>query len=224
MPVALLHGFGSSCRSTWVETGWTALLEDAGRQVHCPDLLGHGDAPKPHEPEAYGTLGATVLEPLPAGPVDAIGFSLGAQVLLGLAADHPDRFERLVVAGVGSNLFRRDDPESLARAIETGSSDDDPDADVPWARYMVDAARAPGNDPVALAACLRRPPVGSERLTDVTCPVLVVLGDRDFAGPPDPLLDALPDARLVTLPGVDHFATPKAFGFIDAALGFLDAL
>jgi len=32
----------------------------------------------------------------------------------------------------------------------------------------------------------------------------------------------LSDARLVTLRGVDHFATPKHFGFIDAALGFLD--
>jgi hypothetical protein len=54
--------------------------------------------------------------------------------------------------------------------------------------------------------------------------VLVVLGDRDFAGPADPLLDKLPDARLVTLPGVDHFATPKQFGFIDAALDFLGAV
>jgi hypothetical protein len=27
----------------------------------------------------------------------------------------------------------------------------------------------------------------------------------------------------VTLRGVDHFATPRDFGFIDAALGFIDA-
>jgi hypothetical protein len=53
--------------------------------------------------------------------------------------------------------------------------------------------------------------------------VLVVLGDKDFAGPADPLVDALPDARLVTLRNVDHFATPKDFGFIDAALDFLGA-
>jgi pimeloyl-ACP methyl ester carboxylesterase len=63
-----------------------------------------------------------------------------------------------------------------------------------------------------------------EALAAVTMPVLVVLGDADFAGPADPLLERLPDARLVTLPGVDHFATPRAFGFLDAALEFLDAV
>jgi pimeloyl-ACP methyl ester carboxylesterase len=55
-------------------------------------------------------------------------------------------------------------------------------------------------------------------------PVLVVLGDRDFAGPAEPLVDALPDARLVSLREVDHFATPKDFGALDAVLEFLDAV
>jgi hypothetical protein len=54
--------------------------------------------------------------------------------------------------------------------------------------------------------------------------VLVVIGDRDFAAPADPLVEALPDARLVTLRNVDHFATPESFGFIDATLEFLDAV
>ena len=53
--------------------------------------------------------------------------------------------------------------------------------------------------------------------------MLVILGDKDFAGPAEPLVDALPDARLVTLRNVDHFATPKDFGCIDAALDFLGA-
>jgi pimeloyl-ACP methyl ester carboxylesterase len=51
---------------------------------------------------------------------------------------------------------------------------------------------------------------------------LIVLGDQDFAGPADPLLDRLPHARLVTLRGVDHFATPKSFGFIDAVVDALE--
>ena len=53
--------------------------------------------------------------------------------------------------------------------------------------------------------------------------MLVVIGDRDFAGPADRLVGALPDARGVTLRNVDHFATPESFGFIDATLDFLDA-
>jgi pimeloyl-ACP methyl ester carboxylesterase len=78
---------------------------------------------------------------------------------------------------------------------------------------------------VALAAFIehRQPPVTVEGLANVTCPTLVVLGDRDFAGPADPLMEALPDARLVTLPRTDHFATPKDFKFMDAALDFVGA-
>jgi hypothetical protein len=53
--------------------------------------------------------------------------------------------------------------------------------------------------------------------------VLVVIGDRDFAGPADPLVERLPDARAVVLRNVDHFATPKDFGFLDAGLDFLGA-
>jgi hypothetical protein len=38
------------------------------------------------------------------------------------------------------------------------------------------------------------------------------------------LVDALLDATLVTLRGVDHFGTPKDFRFLDAALEFLEAV
>jgi pimeloyl-ACP methyl ester carboxylesterase len=139
-----------------------------------------------------------------------------------LAALHPDRFNSLIVAGVGRNLFERDGTgESIASAID-GSGD----ADDPIVRYFVQLAEAPDQDPRALAAFMRRPngiTMTPEFLSTITCPVLVVLGDKDFAGPADPLLEALTDARLVTLRNVDHFATPKDFGFIDAALDFLAA-
>ena len=81
-------------------------------------------------------------------------------------------------------------------------------------------AEQPGNDPEALAAVLeRRPaPFTEPQLAAVACPVLVVLGDRDFAAPGDRLAAALPDARLVSLRNVDHFATPESFAFIDAMM------
>ena len=44
------------------------------------------------------------------------------------------------------------------------------------------------------------------------------------AGAAEPLAEALPDGRAVTLRDLDHFATPKSFGFIDAALEFLGAV
>jgi pimeloyl-ACP methyl ester carboxylesterase len=220
-PVVLLHGFATSADRTWRDNGWVDLLTDAGRTVIAPDLLGHGRADKPHDPAAYDQLEDLVLAELPGEPVDAIGFSLGARVLLDLASQHPQRFRRLVVAGVGANLFRGDDPELIAQAIlGEGPSEN------PVGQYFRQLAADESSDPHALVAYLRREghrPITDEGLARVALPVLVVLGDRDFAGPADPLLDRLPDARLVTLSGVDHFATPKQFGFIDAALEFLGA-
>jgi pimeloyl-ACP methyl ester carboxylesterase len=220
-PVVLVHGFATSAARTWGENGWIDLLSDAGRQVVAPDLLGHGTAPKPHDPAAYDELEDRLLAELPDGPIDAIGFSLGARTLLVLASAHPERFNRLIVAGVGDNLFRNERSDLIANAIEGEQAPDNPAA-----RYFMQLAQAPDADPKALAAYLRRPKhalLTDDGLAAISCPVLVVLGDRDFAGPADPLLDKLGDARLVTLAGVDHFATPKDFGFIDAALDFLGA-
>src|SRR4029077_8526920 len=44
---------------------------------------------------------------------------------------------------------------------------------------------------------------------------------QDPAGPGDGLVAALPDARLVTLRGVDHFGTPGDVRCMQAVLDFL---
>lgn len=217
-PVVLLHGFATSSARTWGENGWFELLADAGRDAVGLDLLGHGTAEKPHDPAAYEELEQLVAGQLPARPVDAIGFSMGAGVLLRLAAAEPGRFRRIVTLGVGENLFRAEGSDLVLRAIEgTGDPAD------PVTQYFDRLARHPETDRAALAAYLRaeRPPLTPAGLATVTARVLVVIGDRDFAGPGEPLADALPEAKLVTLSGVDHFATPKDFGAIGAALDFL---
>ncbi|MFM8974110.1 MAG: alpha/beta fold hydrolase [Actinomycetota bacterium] len=220
-PVVLVHGLGSSAEHGWRPAGWLDLIADAGRTVIAPDLLGHGSAPRPHEPDAYAELESELLSALPdAAPIDAVGFSLGAQVLLRIAAREPHRFRRLVVIGVGANLFtERGRSRDLADAFAAGHEPEDLTG-----RLFVRMAASAGNDPLALAAFLRhpRPPFTVEELGGVTCPVLVVIGDRDFAGPPDPLVAALPDARLALLPGVDHFRVTSEFACIDAVLDFLD--
>lgn len=219
-PVALVHGFATSSARTWGDNGWLDLLADSGRTTVAIDLLGHGGADKPHEPAAYDDMEALVAARLPDEPLDAIGFSLGARVLLTLATETPERFSRLVLLGVGANLFRSEGSDLVLRAIEGGG-----DPTNPVAHYFAGLADQPGVDRVALAACLRspRPPLTPERLARVELPVLIIIGDKDFAGPGEPLAEALPQAELVTLRNVDHFATPKDFGAIDAALDFLGA-
>jgi pimeloyl-ACP methyl ester carboxylesterase len=228
IPVVLVHGWGGSFLTTWERSGMTALLADADRPVIGVDLLGHGTAPKPHDPDAYADLTARVLDALPDEPVDAVGFSLGALTLLRAAAQHPHRFGRLVLAGIGRNVFERDDAGTARILAALDCDEEDADSmDDNVARLFVQYANQPGNDPLALAAVLRRPPAAqltAEALASVTCPVLVVIGDRDFVHPADDLVAALPDARQVVLRHTDHFATPETFGFIDATLEFLDAV
>jgi pimeloyl-ACP methyl ester carboxylesterase len=223
-PVVLVHGWGGSFAETWDRPGITALLEDAGREVIGIDLLGHGEAPKPHDPNDYADLTLRITDALPDGPVDAVGFSLGALTLIRLAARTPERFERLVLAGVGENVFSRDDAgtDRIVDALEGRGAPDDN-----LARMFVQYASRPDNDLEALTAVMRRPtgePIDEALLGRISCPTLVVVGDRDFVGSGERLVSALPAGTLRVLPNVDHFATPGAFSFIDAMLEFLDAV
>ena len=221
-PVLLLHGLATTAQRTWVETGWVDLIRESGREVICPDLPGHGDALRSHDPSDYSDLPGWVLEQMPDDSVDAVGFSMGARLLLSAAAREPRRINRLVVSGVGATLFS-DDPEhaAMVRAGIAGEAA----ADDPVAGHFSALADEADIDRESLLALMNGM---GERLTPadleaVEMPVLVVLGDQDFAGPAEPLLGALPDASLVTLRGVDHFGTPKQFEFIDRALEFLGA-
>lgn len=219
IPVVLLHGFATSSARTWWETGWIDLLKDAGREPTPIDILGHGKAEKPHDPAAYADLEGYVAERLPDGPLDAVGFSLGARLLLGVAIAQPTRFRRIVTLGVGRNLFESGGSDVVASAVKARGAPDNPAAD-----YFARLADHPENDREALIACLQAPMrlLTAEELARVTASVLVVMGERDFTGPADRLVDALPDARLVVLPRTDHFSTPKDFIAMDAALKFLE--
>jgi pimeloyl-ACP methyl ester carboxylesterase len=218
--VVLAHGFLSSFELNWRETGFADLLADVGRTVIPFDFPGHGTADKPHDPAAYADLPGVLDAALPPDEVvDAVGFSMGAVQLLHLATRRPERFRRLVLSGIGENVFRSHDTSKVAEAIEAGIEPED-DATT---KFFVQSSLIPGNDPKALGACMRRmhSPLTEADLARVTFPVLVVLGDKDFAGPADRLMAALPDAELVTLRNTEHFATPRSFGFFDAALDFL---
>ena len=222
-PIFLVHGFASSFDLNWRKPGWVDLLRESGREVIGIDVLGHGSAPKPHHPEAYADLELSLLEHLPDSPVDAVGFSMGGQLLLKLASTHGERFGRLVIGGVGQRNLEESDPEPVAQAIESGDSSGEGGT---LARAFAQFGGGSANDSKALAACMRRPRsrLTLEDLRTIANPTLLVVGDKDFVGTAQPLLEALPNAELKVLRGVDHFGTPQHFGFIDAALEFLEAL
>jgi pimeloyl-ACP methyl ester carboxylesterase len=215
--VVLLHGFGSTFDHNWLRSGWVDILADCGCEVPPIDLPGHGTSEPLTDPAAYADVEGALSARLPV-PTVAVGFSAGGQILLRMAVAHPERFERIVLLGVGDNVFARSDSAALATALEG-----EPDPTDVQAGVFLRLARTTGNHPPALAAFLRRPvePLRPEDVAGVTCPVLVVLGERDLVPTAERLVAALPDASLVTVPGADHFALPADFTTIDATLSFL---
>jgi len=218
-PILLVHGFATSANRTWRETGWIDLFEEAGRTVIAPDLLGHGDADKPHDVEPYSAVEAQVAAQLPGdGVVDAIGYSAGARVVLALAAQNPGRFRRIVVGGLGGTLFERREGNPILDALEGRGSEQDM-----VGAHFRSMAEGDGNDPQALAAFIQReqPRLDREDVAKISCPTLVIIGDQDFAGPGEPLAETLPAGQLKTLRNVDHFGLPKSISYQMEALEFV---
>lgn len=214
----LVHGFASNRQEMWGRTGWIGALERKGYCVVAPDLRGHGESAKPHDPALYGRarLAADVIgliEALGLGRVVLMGYSLGAQVALEVALARPEVVSDLVLGGVGGRLLQARDVggASMAEAMEAS----DPETiGEPLLRSFRHFADEQGEDRLALAACVRgrSEPFDAARVSAVQAPTLVVAGARDqLAGAADALAEAIPGARAVTLPACDHFsAIPHA--------------
>jgi pimeloyl-ACP methyl ester carboxylesterase len=221
-PVLLVHGFASSAEHNWQQPGWLDLLAEAGRETVAVDLLGHGRAPRPATPADYESVESRVAAEIAGYElVDAVGFSAGAHVLLRLAAAEPRRFRRLALLGIGAGVLAGSSAGADAIIAALEGEPDPEDMHGVVFRRLADGA---GNDRAALVAFLRRPqrPLTGGDLARISCPVLIVLGDKDPAGPGEPLVAALPDAQLVTLRGADHFGTPGDVRSMQAVLRFLD--
>jgi len=220
----MVHGFAGSFDSTWEKPGVAQLVRDLGRPVIGIDLLGHGTAPKPHEPSAYSDMTDRIYESISDhDTVDAVGFSMGAITLLGALLKDPTPFHSIVLAGIGNGVFEVQ--PSTHRERITAGIQGTADPEDTYARQFGHSDRPNGNAIEALTAMFmrpERPPIRPEQLAHFNGRVLVVIGDKDEAHPAERLASAFPNGQLKVLKGVDHFATTEDFGFIDALLQFLE--
>ena len=225
-PLVLVHGFASSIKGNWSDTGWIKALAPI-RRVVALDCRGHGLSGKPHDADAYGgdkMVNDVILlmDHLGIAEADLFGYSMGSAISLRALVVHPDRFRSVVLGGIGDILTRsRGGRPNVSSALLARDHSGITDL---VARGFRIFAEASGNDLEALAAFMRasREPQEDDQFAEVTSPVLVVNGERDYlVGSADRLVGAIPGARLLEISGRDHLTVVPDRRFKEAVLSFL---
>ena len=226
-PVLLIHGFASTHRVNWVNTGWLRFLRGHGHRVIALDNRGHGASAKPHQPEAYASQIMAqdclrLLDHLEIATADVIGYSMGARIGAFLALAEPGRVRRLVLGGLGIHLVRGAGlSPSIAEAMEAPALASLTDPVQRMFRAFADANKS---DLVALAACIRgsRQVLGLAEAARLLLPVLVAVGTADdVAGDAHALAALLPGAQALDIVGRDHNRAVGDAGFKAAVQEFL---
>lgn len=226
-PVLLIHGFASHTEANWIAPGWVTFLTNAGYRVISFDNRGHGRSEKLYQLEDYGAPlmaedARRLLDHLDVKETSVMGYSMGARIAAFLTLNHPDRIRAVVFGGLGYNMVRgMAGTGPIASALEAEQAKD---VTNPTARTFRDFAERTGSDLKALAACIRsaRDPITKEALAEISCPVLVAVGERDvIGGAPQRLADLMPNAEAYTIPSADHM---KAVGHKDLKARVLDFL
>ena len=228
LTVLLVHGFASSTRDNWVNTGWVRDLQRAGYRVLALDQRGHGRSDKPHDPLQYGmrTLADDVEAVLDTYLVDTafyVGYSLGARVGWEVAQDFRGRVVRVVLGGVPDGVpLSRLDLDQARAFVENGT----PVEDKVTQNYIQLIERVGGNDLRALLAIaegMRASGVADpspERAP--TQPILFATGTLDgIIEGSKSLAAACANGRFLEIPGRHHFNAPGSRDFRRAALDFL---
>ena len=223
-PIVAVHGFASDYRLNWVGSRWQETLTQNGFRVIGLDCRGHGHSDKPHDEAAYSvrTMAGDVARLLDHVGIDVaayIGYSMGSRIGLELVMEHPSRVTRAVFGGLGAaGPIKK--AQAIAEALRAGEPTDDPAAQM----FYAFASARPINDLEALAACIvgLEPDEDPHRLSRIKTPILIVVGDQDRIARNAPeLVELIPTARLVTIPGRDHMSAVPARDFKHAALEFL---
>jgi len=236
--VVLLHGF------TQTGASWEPVIRALGPRYRAlaPDLRGHGTA-SAARPVTFDAVLADLEELVAPGTLLA-GYSMGGRIALAYALARPGRAARLVLVGASPGLqdpaeraARRASDEELAGRVESVGV---PAFAREWGAQALFADQPPAvaaaahadrlrNTPAGLAAVLRGLGTGTmeplwDRLGELRIPVTVAAGERDakFRALAQQMAGALPDGRLVTIPGAGHAAQLEQPDAVAALLQSLD--
>jgi pimeloyl-ACP methyl ester carboxylesterase len=209
-PVLLIHGFASTAHVNWVHTGWFKTLTQAGFRVIAIDNRGHGASQKLYDTQDY-TLeimandAAALIKHLNLTQVHVCGYSMGARITSFLCKNHAPLLRSAVISGMGIRLIAGvGTGEEIAVALEASSISE---VETKQGRMFRLFAEHTKSDLRALAVCVRgsRNRLEEHEARQLHTPIRVVVGTLDdIAGAGQPLVDILPNAKLVTLNGKNH--------------------
>jgi pimeloyl-ACP methyl ester carboxylesterase len=235
--VVCMHGMGD-LRSVYRFTA--PVLVDAGYRVATFDLRGHGDSSDgfdAYDDVALATDALDLVDHLGGGPAALVGSSMGAGAAVYAAAEQPASVAAVALLAP----FVRDAKMSAAARLSISLLLRKPWGPGAWASYY--RRFYPGNPPADIADHQRRikeslrrgdhlasfrATAGSshapaeQRLSRVTAPALVVMGDKDPDWP-DPVAEArfVEDAlraELVVVPGAGHYPMAERPDLVNPAL------
>lgn len=226
-PLMLLHGF-TSAGLQWLRHGPAAAFARHGYRVILPDLRGHGDSARPHDPAAYppdilADDGLALAGWLGLDDYDLGGYSMGGQTVLRMLA-RGARPARAIVAGQGLDAItpatsRSDRYRRVLTALASGDAIEPGSPDAQQAHWITQSR----GDPRALLHVLDTLVATPEAaLGQVPTPTLVLVGDQDTThASADTLAATLPNARFTRVPG-SHFTALASPGLATAILAFLN--
>lgn len=227
LPVLCIHGFGSSGKVNWIDTGWVETLTEAGYRAITLDNRGHGDSDKPYDPELYypsdmARDAVALLDHLGISRAAILGYSMGARISAFMAFAHEERVACAIFGGMGMNLVNglSDGNDIISGLLAPSLAA----LTHPTARQFRIFAEHTGADRQALAACMEtsRQPMARADVRRIAVPVLVAVGEADeMAGDPGPLAALLPHGQAFTIPKRDHMRATGDKAFKAEALTFL---
>ncbi|WP_045875994.1 alpha/beta hydrolase [Pseudofrankia sp. DC12] len=222
--VVMLHGMVIDNLASFYFSLGNAMA-DAGCEVVCYDLRGHGKSER--TPSGYGI--ATAMADLTAvlgelgidRPVHLVGNSYGATLALTYGVEYPDRVASLTlieppfrIEGLGEEMAR-----SLTQVLAAISDDEVEE----WLQFS--AGRAVGRIMRSAQALLRETtvaedmlatkPFSPERLSALPAPVLAIYGgNSEIIEQGDGLARLVPDCTLVVLEHHTHMVLREAADYL----------
>lgn len=211
--VILIHGYISSADMNWICFGHAAKVAAKGFRVIMPDLRGHGDSERPHEPERYTPDiltddGLALIAHLGLQDYDLGGYSLGARTTARMLARGASP-RRAIFSGMGlEGLTQTSRRAGNFRHILSNLGSFEPGT----GGYNVQGfIKSTKGDPVALLNILNTfTDTPEEVIRALDLPVLVLCGEEDDDnGSAAALAEALPRGELVQVPGGHMSAVVK---------------